>query len=111
MTREEAIEYLEKLFMIADITDEYGDMADTEPYETAINMAVEALSSAEPERKTGKWIGYKADDKEWQRNDGSPIFLVCDQCKNQVINNGSATWNFCPSCGSYNIGRNRNDME
>ena len=58
----------------------------------------------EAQCKTGKWIGYKADDKDWQRNDGSPIFLICDQCKNQVINNGSATWNFCPSCGSYNGG-------
>ena len=43
MTREEAIEYLHKLFMQAEITDEYGDMDDTEPYETAIDMAVEAL--------------------------------------------------------------------
>lgn len=44
MTREEAIEYLHKLFMQADITDAYGDMDDTEPYETAIDMAVKALS-------------------------------------------------------------------
>ena len=43
------MEYLEKLFMIADITDEYGDMADTEPYETAIDMAFEAL-------KAQRWI-------------------------------------------------------
>lgn len=45
MTREEAIEYLEKLYMMADITDEYGDMDDTEPYETAIDMAIEALQA------------------------------------------------------------------
>lgn len=43
MLREEAIEYIHKLYMMADITDEYGDMDDTEPYETAIDMAVEAL--------------------------------------------------------------------
>lgn len=43
MLREEAIEYIHKLFMQAEITDEYGDMDDTEPYETAIDMAVEAL--------------------------------------------------------------------
>lgn len=49
MTREEAIEYLHKLFMKADITDAYGDMDDTEPYETAIDMAIEAL-------KAQQWI-------------------------------------------------------
>ncbi len=54
MTREEAIEYIMKLYMKANITDEYGDMDDTEPYETAIEMAVEALKQTE--RKKGKWI-------------------------------------------------------
>ena len=53
MTRKEAIKYLEKLYMIADITDEYGDMDDTELYETAINMAVEALTDV-PETNVGK---------------------------------------------------------
>ena len=43
MLREEAVQYLHKLYMMSDITDEYGDMDDTEPYETAIDMAVEAL--------------------------------------------------------------------
>lgn len=43
MTREEAIEYLQKLYMKAEITDEYGDMDDTEPYEMAVDMAIEAL--------------------------------------------------------------------
>lgn len=43
MTKEEAIKYLHKLYMKAEITDEYGDMDDTETYEIAVNMAVEAL--------------------------------------------------------------------
>lgn len=47
MTREEAIEYLDKLYMKAEITDVYGDMDDTEPYETAIDMATEALGFTE----------------------------------------------------------------
>lgn len=51
MTREEAIEYLDKLYMQAEITDEYGDLDDTEPYETAIEIATEALQ--QPEQK---WI-------------------------------------------------------
>ena len=58
------------------------------------------LPSIEPERKKGKWIGYKADDKNWQRDDGSPIFMNCSECHEAVINNGSAHWNFCPNCGA-----------
>ena len=45
MTNEEAIKYLRKLYMIADITDEYGDLDDTEPYETAIDLAIDALET------------------------------------------------------------------
>ena len=43
MTREEAIEWLNKLYIGADITDEYGDMEDMQPYGEAVNMAIEAL--------------------------------------------------------------------
>lgn len=58
MTREEAIEYVHILYMKAEITDEHGDMDDTEPYEEAIDMAVEALKARLPEEGTtfGKWI-------------------------------------------------------
>lgn len=52
------------------------------------------------ERKTGKWKGYNADNPKWQRTDGTPIFLVCSECNGSVLNNGSAHWNFCPSCGA-----------
>lgn len=43
MTKEEAIKWLDKLYMGADITDEYGDMMDMQPYEEAFNMAIKAL--------------------------------------------------------------------
>lgn len=43
MTREEAKSWLRKLYARADITDEYGDMEDMQPYEEAINMAISAL--------------------------------------------------------------------
>ncbi len=43
MTREEAKTWLNKLYARADITDEYGDMEDMQPYEEAVNMAIEAL--------------------------------------------------------------------
>lgn len=59
---------------------------------------LEALPSVQPRK--GKWIGYNADDKDWQRDDGSPIFMNCSECHEAVINNGSAHWNFCPNCGA-----------
>ena len=43
MTREEAKKWLNKLYARADITDEYGDMEDMQPYEEAVNMAIKAL--------------------------------------------------------------------
>ena len=68
----------------------------------ALKKAVERLKdlpSAEP-RKKGKWKGYNDGDPNWQRDDGSPIFLICSKCHETVINNGSAHWNFCPNCGA-----------
>jgi len=60
---------------------------------------IKELPSAEP-RKKGKWKGYNDGDPNWQRDDGSPIFLICSKCHETVINNGSAHWNFCPNCGA-----------
>ena len=57
------------------------------------------MPSAQPERKTGKWVGYNADNEKWLRDDGSPIFLTCSDCDHTVLNNGSAYWHYCPNCG------------
>lgn len=108
MTKEEAIEYLHKLFMQADITDAYGDMDDTEPYETAIEMAIEALQAQatlddvsnayengyqqgkfEATQKTGKWIGNE--------------FGECSVCGHKGC--ASDIWDrcekyYCPNCGA-----------
>ena len=43
MTREEAKIWLNKLYIRTDITDEYGDMEDMQPYEEALDMAIKAL--------------------------------------------------------------------
>ena len=52
------------------------------------------------ERRRGRWTGYNAEKKEWQRTDGSAIFLICSECRKTVLNNGSPLWNFCPYCGA-----------
>jgi hypothetical protein len=43
MTKEEAKNWLNKLYVEADITDEYGDMVDMQPYSEAVDIAIEAL--------------------------------------------------------------------
>jgi len=53
----------------------------------------------EPEQKTGKWKGYNADNQNWLRTDGSPVFLICSECGQVVVNNFSAHWNYCSNCG------------
>lgn len=55
---------------------------------------------AEADRPTGEWKGYNADNPDWLRKDGTPIFLVCDKCHDMVLNNSSTNWNYCPNCGA-----------
>lgn len=43
MTREEAKIWLNKLYTRTDITNEYGDMEDMQPYEEALDMAIKTL--------------------------------------------------------------------
>ena len=43
MTNDEAINLINKLFLKADFTDEYGDMEDTELYEEAVKTVTEVL--------------------------------------------------------------------
>ena len=52
MTREEAIKLLEHISIAYTPTDAYGDYDDTEPYEEAIDMAIEALSAETHEIRT-----------------------------------------------------------
>ena len=94
MTNKEAIEYLEKLYMQAEITDVYGDMDDTEPYDTAVDMAIKALE--QPERKTGKWIWVDCVDGEGLGTNAWKC-SVCDEIY-------SHPYHYCPNCGSYNGG-------
>lgn len=48
MTREEAIQVLQDMVMRFVPTDQYGDYDDSEPYEDAVEMAIEALSAEPP---------------------------------------------------------------
>lgn len=78
------------------------DMTSIEPGMTRIGIlqAIQEQPTVEPERKTGKWIGYNTEQDGWKRTDGSPVFMSCSECNGLVLNNGSAHWNFCPNCGT-----------
>ena len=95
ISRQAAIEYL-MTNMCWYIEDGYE--SDDDYKRECITDLINGVPSAQP--RNGKWIGYKADDKDWQRDDGSPIFMNCSECHESVINNGSAHWNFCPNCGA-----------
>ena len=46
----------------------------------------------------GEWGHFGK--KDWVRDDGQPVFILCSKCENYVMNNGSSNWNFCPNCGA-----------
>ena len=52
------------------------------------------VPSAQPERKTGKWI-HNRDEDGWH------IWLECSECGTREDNTNAK---FCPECGSYNGG-------
>lgn len=86
MTREEAKNWLNKLYARSDITDEYGDMEDMQPYEEAVNMAIKAL---EQKPKTG----------HWKKIATYPLY-ECSKCKLESMLN---TWDYCPNCGCHMV--------
>lgn len=51
MTKKEAIKYLQDIGMRFVPTDQYGDYDDPQPYDDAIDMAIEALQREEAEEK------------------------------------------------------------
>ena len=98
MTREEAIQYLQKLYLMADITDEYGDMDDTTPYETAVDMAIEALKFCEVYNKTIEAVNKFYDDHHAQIVNWTPCSERLPEEKQVVlISNGKGH----VRCGQY----------
>ena len=88
MTREEAKNWLNKLYIGADITDEYGDIVDMQPYSEAVDIAIKALEIAP---KKGRWkdLGY---NEEWYGR-----CYTCSVCNAEMV----GAENYCPNCGSY----------
>lgn len=60
--------------------------------------AIVELPSAEPERKTGKWI-YDT-ERVWH-DGGIYVQYHCSECRFQII---GSLYNYCPHCGADNRG-------
>ena len=124
MTREEAKNWLHKLYARADITDEYGDMEDMQPYEEAIHMAISALSadvdcisrqavinaiantcfwlSADNWNELIKCINSisSVENKgEWIKDEKMSIVFDIYRCS-RCSADGEPRYKFCPNCGA-----------
>ena len=62
-----------------------------------IRGGIEKLPSAQPERKTGHFIGTEFDGYA----DGSPVYYEweCSEC-GCVFEDDEPTYNYCPNCGA-----------
>ena len=126
MTGEEAKKWLNKLLARADITDEYGDMEDMQPYEEAVNMAIKDIETVEEFEKAqiitggrlnGRTYAYKCGLEDGIRkalerepktgrwierikrddwDDYEEVWYECDQCHV----NSDGTFNYCSNCGA-----------
>lgn len=101
MTREEAKELLTHVLMTYEPRDQYGDLDDSEPYEEAITMAIEALSTdAVPTDRAGEW------HKEIEGNGWNEWAKVtCSECGRRYTD--LYPRNFCPNCGADMRGKGR----
>ena len=74
-----------------------ASVADSEGWLGGIRDAVdeiEALPSAEPERKKGRWI-YDT-ERVWH-DGGIYVQYHCSECRFQII---GSLYNYCPCCGA-----------
>lgn len=101
MTREEAKTWLDRLYMKADITDEYGDMEDMQPYEEALDIAIERL---EQQPKTGHWIVQPSNKEQGERDF---IWWKCSECGQVIYSETEKDRKefhaFCGRCGAKMI--------
>ena len=115
ISRQAAIEALSKAMPSLTTPDGCGEL-DHDIYiaqETIVDdmRIINDLPSAQPERKTGKWIGdaetfYKeVNEKGGGVNENTPYFvddIACSECLAlfSVITNETEHFNYCPNCGA-----------
>ena len=69
---------------------------------TLAKTMIESLPSAQPQRKTGRWIIKDNPGTGWYR-------VTCSECGEDVTStapcigfypNAKVTWDYCPNCGA-----------
>lgn len=101
MTVAETKTWLNKLYARADITDEYGDMVDMQPYEEAVDMASKVLEQTRwipvnerlPEN-SGRYLAYIVNEHD----DKLQYIMTCEYLVDGY-------WNWYPDdeCASDNV--------
>ena len=70
---------------------------------TYIHLVRDIVPSAQPKRKTGKWVHGREIAREMVGDAVVAIFYEswqCSECKCIVEEEREPLWNFCPNCGA-----------
>lgn len=86
----EAGDCISRKMAIDEVINLWADKPFGNPTLVEIKGCIEALTSAQPERKTGEWIECEED---WRHQ---IVWWRCSECNYNV----SAHYNFCPNCGA-----------
>ena len=82
---------------------------DDEYWKEQVEIAVNNLPSAQPERKKGRWIpvdsysAFGGDEATWMAHGNPVAFYYCSECKEQTYageDGESLLTDYCPNCGA-----------
>ena len=92
----QGIRYEKMLRPLGDGNYEYCDVA--------YRDEIDALPSAQPERKKGKWIPFEYGDDTWHKCTACGVadnYISIVQRPNGKTGRLESVRNFCPNCGAY----------
>lgn len=99
ISRKETIKYIRENLPLSTFMHRGVKQADIACWDVC-NMIADRVPSAEPERKTGKWIEYP----DCLRYEGAYTNdqIACSECHHvfSILDNCTEEFDFCPSCGA-----------
>lgn len=99
ISRRAAIDTLNDVFTITG----KANAVVVQDYIRRVNNRLHDLPSAQPERKTGKWVHGREIGREMIGDAITAIWYEgwqCSECKCIVEEEREPLWKFCPNCGS-----------
>ena len=97
MTREEAIKLLEHISIAYTPTDAYGDYDDPQPYEEAIDMAIEALNNSiqmSNIQQLEAENGFLKEMVKFYREQQTDV-VRCKDCKHYIVEGITTQYGWC----------------